>query len=204
MIWKPELDELARREAFAREMGGVEKVKRQRDQGRLTVRERIDKMVDANSFHEIGALSGIGEYDEHGELKHLTPANCVFGRAKGVVLESRVEQGRGIVASLLVQLGTLRVGDAFVAGQHSGRVRAMYDERSHGVREAGPSTPVEVVGWSGTPAAGDLFNGRLERKQLAVGANINKIVNTEETNDLEAGARRPRSARSVRARDGRR
>ncbi|MBV8924799.1 MAG: methylmalonyl-CoA carboxyltransferase, partial [Bradyrhizobium sp.] len=82
MIWKPELDELARREAFAREMGGVEKVKRQRDQGRLTVRERIDTMVDANSFHEIGAVSGIGEYDDHGELKHLTPANCVFGRAK--------------------------------------------------------------------------------------------------------------------------
>ena len=63
-------------------MGGVEKVKRQRDQGRLTVRERIDKMVDANSFHEIGAISGIGEYDEEGELRHLTPANCVFGRAK--------------------------------------------------------------------------------------------------------------------------
>ena len=82
MIWKPELDELARREAFAREMGGVEKVKRQRDQGRLTVRERIDKLVDADSFHEIGAVSGIGEYDEHGELKHLTPANCVFGRGR--------------------------------------------------------------------------------------------------------------------------
>jgi acetyl-CoA carboxylase carboxyltransferase component len=82
MIWKPELDELARREAFAREMGGVEKVKRQRDQGRLTVRERIDRMVDADTFHEIGAVSGVGEYDEHGELKHLTPANCVFGRGK--------------------------------------------------------------------------------------------------------------------------
>src|SRR6201981_2380120 len=82
MIWKPELDELARREAFAREMGGVEKVKRQRDQGRLTVRERIDKMVDANSFHEIGAVSGTGEYDETGELKTLTPANCVFGRGR--------------------------------------------------------------------------------------------------------------------------
>src|SRR5215831_3812692 len=82
MNWKPELDELARREAFAREMGGVEKVKRQRDQGRLTVRERIDKLVDASSFHEIGAISGIGEYDAHGELKNLTPANCVFGRGK--------------------------------------------------------------------------------------------------------------------------
>ncbi|HKU07528.1 MAG TPA: carboxyl transferase domain-containing protein, partial [Bradyrhizobium sp.] len=82
MVWKPELDDLARREAFAREMGGVEKVKRQRDQGRLTVRERIDKLSDKNSFHEIGAISGVGEYDETGELKHLTPANCVFGRAK--------------------------------------------------------------------------------------------------------------------------
>src|SRR6201995_4370692 len=82
MIWKPELDELARREAFARAMGGVEKVKRQRDQGRLTVRERIDKMVDADTFHEIGAVAGIGEYDEKGELKQLTPANCVFGRGK--------------------------------------------------------------------------------------------------------------------------
>jgi acetyl-CoA carboxylase carboxyltransferase component len=82
MIWKPELAELARREAFAREMGGVEKVKRQRDQGRLTVRERIDKLVDADTFHEIGAVSGVGEYDERGELKQLTPANCVFGRGK--------------------------------------------------------------------------------------------------------------------------
>jgi acetyl-CoA carboxylase carboxyltransferase component len=82
MNWKPELDELARREAFAREMGGVEKVRRQRDQGRLTVRERIDKLVDPKSFHEIGAISGIGEYDENGDLTHVTPANCVFGRAK--------------------------------------------------------------------------------------------------------------------------
>ncbi|HTO61687.1 MAG TPA: carboxyl transferase domain-containing protein [Bradyrhizobium sp.] len=82
MNWKVELDELARREAFAREMGGVEKVKRQRDQGRLTVRERIDALVDPKSFHEIGAVSGIGEYDEKGELRQLTPANCVFGRAR--------------------------------------------------------------------------------------------------------------------------
>jgi acetyl-CoA carboxylase carboxyltransferase component len=56
-------------------MGGVDKVKRQRDQGRLTVRERIDKLVDQKSFHEIGAISGIAEYDEHGQLTNLTPAN---------------------------------------------------------------------------------------------------------------------------------
>lgn len=63
-------------------MGGVDKVKRQHDQGRLTVRERIDGLIDKGSFHEIGAVSGIGEYDANGDLKKLTPANCVFGRAR--------------------------------------------------------------------------------------------------------------------------
>jgi len=80
MNWKPELDDLARREAFAREMGGVDKVKRQRDQGRLTVRERIDRLVE--SFHEIGGIAGTADYDAHGELRDLTPANCVFGRGR--------------------------------------------------------------------------------------------------------------------------
>ena len=82
MNWKPELDELARREAFAREMGGADKVKRQHDQGRLTVRERIDGLLDAKTFHEVGAVSGIAEYEANGDLKSLTPANCVFGRGK--------------------------------------------------------------------------------------------------------------------------
>jgi translation initiation factor IF-2 len=78
-------------------------------------------------------------------------------RAKGVILEAKVEQGRGIVATVLVQQGTLRVGDAFVAGQQSGKVRAMTNERGKPVREAPPSTPVEVLGWSGNPTAGDTF-----------------------------------------------
>src|SRR4051794_41145862 len=82
MNWRPELDGLARRKAFAREMGGVEKVRRQHDQGRLTVRERIDRLVDHDSFHEVGAISGSAEYDAHGELSQLTPANCVFGRGR--------------------------------------------------------------------------------------------------------------------------
>src|SRR5437762_2639068 len=82
MTWQPELEELKRREAFAREMGGADKVRRQHDSGRLTVRERIDNIVDRDSFHEIGAISGMGEYDEKGNLTTLTPANCVFGRAK--------------------------------------------------------------------------------------------------------------------------
>jgi acetyl-CoA carboxylase carboxyltransferase component len=82
MSWQPELDELERRKAFAREMGGADKVKRQHDGGRLTVRERIDGMLDAGSFTEVGSISGIGEYDDKGALTQLTPANCVFGRGK--------------------------------------------------------------------------------------------------------------------------
>jgi translation initiation factor IF-2 len=78
-------------------------------------------------------------------------------RARGVILEARVEQGRGIVASVLVQSGRLEAGDPFVAGQQYGRARAMFDERGRPVRAAGPSTPVEVLGWNGVPAAGDIF-----------------------------------------------
>jgi translation initiation factor IF-2 len=91
-------------------------------------------------------------------------------RARGVVLEARVEQGRGIVVSVLVEQGTLRIGDSFVAGQQHGRVRAMFDERGHAVREAGPSTPVEILGWGGTPAAGDqivAFEDEREAREIA-------------------------------------
>ncbi len=81
MSWEPELEELRRREALAREMGGADKVKRQHDGGRLTVRERIDGLTDAGSFHEIGAIAGKAEYDGDNQLKSFQPANCVFGRA---------------------------------------------------------------------------------------------------------------------------
>ena len=82
MPWTPELDDLQRRTALAQLMGGADKVKRQHDAGRLTVRERISRLLDAGSFHEVGALSGIGEYDAQGGLVHVTPANCVFGRGR--------------------------------------------------------------------------------------------------------------------------
>jgi acetyl-CoA carboxylase carboxyltransferase component len=82
MTWKPELEELARRTAMAQLMGGADKVKRQHDAGRLTVRERIDRLLDRDSFHEIGALSGVGDYDDSATLRHVTPANCVFGRGR--------------------------------------------------------------------------------------------------------------------------
>jgi acetyl-CoA carboxylase carboxyltransferase component len=82
MSWNSELDELARRTAMAEAMGGADKVKRQHDAGRLTVRERVHRLLDGGSFHEVGALSGIGEYDAHGAVQHVTPANCVFGRGR--------------------------------------------------------------------------------------------------------------------------
>ena len=82
MPWTPELNDLQRRTALAQQMGGADKVKRQHDAGRLTVRERISRLLDAGSFHEVGALSGIGEYDAQGGLQHVTPANCVFGRGR--------------------------------------------------------------------------------------------------------------------------
>ena len=85
--------------------------------------------------------------------------------ARGVVIESRVEQGRGIVATVLVQKGTLRGGDAFVAGAQSGKVRAMNNERGGRVPEAGPSTPVEVLGWSGAPQAGDTFAAMADERE---------------------------------------
>jgi translation initiation factor IF-2 len=79
------------------------------------------------------------------------------GRARGVVLEANLDPGRGPVATLLVQSGTLRIGDPAVAGAASGRVKAMLDDRGENVKEAPPSTPVQVLGFDAVPAAGDEF-----------------------------------------------
>jgi acetyl-CoA carboxylase carboxyltransferase component len=82
MSWQNELDELRRREAFAEELGGPERVKRQKDGGRLTIRERVASMADQDSFHELGKVAGMAEYDENNDLAKLTPSNFVFGKAK--------------------------------------------------------------------------------------------------------------------------
>jgi translation initiation factor IF-2 len=87
----------------------------------------------------------------------LELAAPVGGEAKGVVLEARREAGRGNVATVLVQSGTLRVGDVFFAGSAFGRVRSMHDDRGAKLAEAGPATPVEVTGFEDLPQAGDPF-----------------------------------------------
>lgn len=78
-------------------------------------------------------------------------------RAEGKILESRIDQGRGVVSTVIVQRGTLKQGDPFVAGIYSGRVRAMFDDRGKRIQEAGPSIPVEVLGMEEMPNAGDPF-----------------------------------------------
>ena len=85
--------------------------------------------------------------------------------AQGTVLEAFLDKGRGYVSTILVQAGTLRIGDYILAGQHSGKVRAMQDERGKEMSEAGPSTPVSLLGLDGAPTAGDRFNVFVEEKE---------------------------------------
>ncbi|MEL7537553.1 MAG: translation initiation factor IF-2 [Pseudomonadota bacterium] len=87
------------------------------------------------------------------EVLDLTAVEA--GNARGVVVEASLEKGRGTVATILVQSGTLRQGDAIIAGEEYGRVRSMYNESQESLKNAGPSTPVVVLGLSGAPAAGD-------------------------------------------------
>ncbi|KXK53820.1 MAG: translation initiation factor 2 [Chlorobi bacterium OLB7] len=78
-------------------------------------------------------------------------------QARGVVIESEIDRGKGVVATVLVQKGTLKVGDAFVAGHHYGRVRAMMDERGNRLHQVGPSEPAQILGFDGPPTAGDVI-----------------------------------------------
>lgn len=90
--------------------------------------------------------------------------------AQGTIVEAYLDKGRGYVSTVLVQAGTLRIGDFLLAGRHSGKVKAMQDERGHDVEVAGPSTPVSLLGLDGAPTAGDRFNvfeDEKEAKQIA-------------------------------------
>ena len=85
--------------------------------------------------------------------------------ASGSVIEARLDKGKGYITTLLVQNGNLLVGDYFLAGQYSGKVRALYDERGNQINTAGPSMPVSVLGLDGAPQAGDKFNVFIDEKE---------------------------------------
>ena len=99
------------------------------------------------------------------ELKANPNKNAV-----GAVVEALLDKGRGYVSTILVQAGTLKIGDYLLAGKHSGKVRAMFDDKGNNLKEVGPSTPVSILGLDGAPQAGDKFNvfdDEREAKQIA-------------------------------------
>ena len=117
-------------------------------------------------------------------------------KALGTVVESSLDKGRGYVTNILVQGGTLRVGDAVLAGQFSGKIKAMFDERGVRIEEAGPSTPVSVLGFDGAPSAGDNFNVFEDEKEArAIATKRQQLqreqgVRTQKTITLEEIGRR--------------
>ena len=125
--------------------------------------------------HDVSALKGTG-VDELLE-KVLLEAEFLELKANpnkaaiGSVVEAYLDKGKGYISTILVQSGTLKIGDYLLAGQHSGKVKAMQDERGNAIIEAGPSTPVSILGLDGAPQAGDkfnVFNDEKEAKQIAV------------------------------------
>ena len=112
------------------------------------------------------------------ELLELTAVH--EGPARGVVVESELDKGRGPVATLLVQNGTLSRGDIIVAGEYYGRVRAINDEHNNQVKSAGPATPVAILGLGGTPAAGDPFLVAKDEKKAREVAEFRKEKATSE------------------------
>jgi translation initiation factor IF-2 len=101
-------------------------------------------------------------------------------RGQGVVIEAELDKARGPVATVLVQKGKVRVGDAFVVGMHYGRMRALLNDRGEKIQEAGPATPVEVVGLSGVPLAGDVFQVVTDEKKARQIATLRQQRQREE------------------------
>jgi translation initiation factor IF-2 len=119
-------------------------------------------VVEMSAQQNLGVDDLLAQLVVVAELEELT-ANPT-GRAKGIVLEANLDVGRGPVATILVDKGTLRVGDPIVAGGAWGRVRAMIDDKGQQVKEAGPSTPVQVLGLQSVPNAGDEFRAAADEK----------------------------------------
>ena len=131
--------------------------------------------------HDISAKAGTGVKDllekvllEAEILELKANPNRV---ASGTVVEAFLDKGKGYVSTILVQNGTLKVGDYMLAGKHHGKIKAMHDERGHVVKEAGPSTPVSVLGLDGAATAGDKFNIFAdEREAKAIAAKRTQLM----------------------------
>src|SRR5882724_4210361 len=150
MDWQKEMDELRRREAFAEELGGPARVKRQHDGGRLTIRERVARLSDPGSFHEMGKIAGRATYDANNDLVDLTPSNFVFGRA-------RID-GRPVVIGgddFTVRGGS---ADATIKGKHNMCERMAHDLRLPLIRlvegsgGGGSVKTIETTGRANVPA----------------------------------------------------
>ncbi len=123
-------------------------------------------VVEMSAQQNLGIDDLLEQLNVVAELEELT-ANPQ-GRAKGVVLEANLDIGRGPVATVLVDKGTLKVGDPIVAGAAWGKVRALINERGEQIKEAGPSTPVQVLGLASVPQAGDEFRAAPDEKTARV------------------------------------
>ncbi|MEY2547316.1 MAG: translation initiation factor [Verrucomicrobiota bacterium] len=108
-------------------------------------------------------------------------------KARGTVIEAQVEPGRGPTATVIVQMGTMRIGDAFICGTYSGKVKSLIDDQGRMIKEAGPATPVKVLGFTGLPNAGDEFlvmESEREAKQLS-----DERLESKRTNKLSSPQR---------------
>src|SRR5438046_7161990 len=150
MDWQKEMDELRRREALAEGLGGLERVRRQHDGGRYTIRERIAKLVDPGTFHEMGKSAGRAVYDEKNDLTRFTPSNFVFGRA--------TVDGRPVVVGgddFTVRGGS---ADATIKGKHNICERMAHELRLPLIRlvegsgGGGSVKTIETTGRANVPA----------------------------------------------------
>jgi translation initiation factor IF-2 len=107
--------------------------------------------------------------------------------AVGTVIEAQLDQGKGAVATILVQKGTLRVGDSFICGLYDGRVKAMLDERGQPVEQAGPATPVQVLGAGGVPQAGDTFQAMTAEEASEIAATRQRLDREKQLRIRERG-----------------
>jgi acetyl-CoA carboxylase carboxyltransferase component len=150
MSWEADIEELRRREALARQMGGPDKVKRQHDAGRLTVRERIEQLLDPGSFHEVGALAGRAQYGDDGELEAFQPANFVLGRGRiegrPVVVGGDDFTVRGGAADAAIR------GKQVMSEQMANELRVPLVRLVDGTGGGGSVKTIETMGYTYVPA----------------------------------------------------